>query len=193
MEKQLSIQTNPGIRSLYFIWKKVPLTMKVFLACLFCSVSMLYASDSYAQRVRVELGSSRMSVGEVLKEIESQSDFDFFYNNSHIDLEREVSVPAERSDIFSVLDAVFSGTDVNYAVLDRKIILSTEVPSRRPVQQSAEIKGRIVDQNGEAVIGATVRESGTSNGTISDFDGNFTLNVASASASLEISYIGYET
>ncbi|WP_308777705.1 TonB-dependent receptor [uncultured Bacteroides sp.] len=167
--------------------------MKVFLACLFCSVSMLYASDSYAQRVRVELGSSRMSVGEVLKEIESQSDFDFFYNNSHIDLEREVSVPAERSDIFSVLDAVFSGTDVNYAVLDRKIILSTEVPSRRPVQQSAEIKGRIVDQNGEAIIGATVRESGTSNGTISDFDGNFTLNVASASASLEISYIGYET
>ena len=193
MEKQLSIQTNPGIRSLCFIWKKVPLTMKVFLACLFCSVSMLYASDSYAQRVRVELGSSRMSVGEVLKEIESQSDFDFFYNNSHIDLEREVSVPAERSDIFSVLDAVFSGTDVNYAVLDRKIILSTEVPSRRPAQQSAEIKGRIVDQNGEAVIGATVRESGTSNGTISDFDGNFTLNVASASASLEISYIGYET
>ena len=50
--------------------------MKVFLACLFCSVSMLYAADSYAQRVRVELGSSRMSVGEVLREIESQSDFD---------------------------------------------------------------------------------------------------------------------
>ena len=54
--------------------------MKVFLACLFCSVSMLYASDSYAQRVRVELGSSRMSVGEVLKEIESQSDFESGWN-----------------------------------------------------------------------------------------------------------------
>lgn len=58
--------------------------------------------------------------------------------------------------------------------------------------QEGKVRGRIVDATGEPVIGATVREQGTSNGTTTDIDGNFTLDVA-PNANLEVSYIGYQT
>ena len=54
---------------------------------------------------------------DILKEIEEQSDFDFFFNNKHVDLNRRVSVSADKSNIFSVLKEIFSGTNVKYSVL----------------------------------------------------------------------------
>ena len=60
------------------------------------------------------------------------------------------------------------------------------------VQQSDVVKGQILDANGEPIIGATIKVQGTSNGTISDIDGNFSLD-AKENAMLEISYIGYKT
>ena len=61
------------------------------------------------------------------------------------------------------------------------------------VQQSVVVKGQVVDQNGDPVIGASVVEKGTTNGMITDVDGNFSLNVSSANSSLEISFVGYKT
>lgn len=69
---------------------------------------------------------------------------------------------------------------------------SGEAPSVQSVLQNRTISGKIVDSKGEAIIGANVMEKGTTNGTITDFDGNFSLNV-SAKAVLQISYIGYKT
>ena len=58
------------------------------------------------------------------------------------------------------------------------------------VQQTITVKGQVLDSNGEPIIGANVLEKGTTNGTITDMDGNFTLNVRS-NATLVVSYIGY--
>ena len=96
-----------------------------------------------------------------------QTDFDFFFNNRHVDLNRVVSVSANEKDIFKVLDQVFAGTDVTYSVLDKKIILSTEVKS---AQEGATVTGKIVSVDGEAIIGATIVVKGTTNGTVTDFD-----------------------
>lgn len=60
------------------------------------------------------------------------------------------------------------------------------------VQQTGTITGKIIDSNGEAIIGASVVVKGTSNGTITDIDGNFTLTVP-VKAILTVSYVGYET
>lgn len=167
--------------------------MKLFIFYLFCSIGLLRAADSYAQNATITLHVHEVTVADVLKQIEDISDFDFFYNNRHVDLKRQVSVSAEKSSIFKILDEVFAGTDVHYKVIDRKIILSTEI---EPLQQGwggINIHGRVFDQNGNPVIGATVMESGTTHGAITDVDGNFVLSVASDKARIEVSYIGYIT
>ena len=77
----------------------------------------------YAQTAMVSVEPQNVP-REVLKDIEKQSDFDFFYNNNQIDLNRRVSVSSRNSDIFNVLDQMFAGTNVSYSVLDKSIILS---------------------------------------------------------------------
>lgn len=169
--------------------------MKLFIFYLICSIGILQASGTYAQNLRILLNTGgRTTVGDILEQIESSTDFDFFYNNSHVDLNRQVSIDEQESDIFTILDEVFNGTEVQYTVLDKKIILSTELePSVSNIQQQSNIaKGKVVDINGEPIIGATVMEKGTSNGTVTDIDGNFSIETKS-NASLEISFVGYKT
>jgi len=171
--------------------------MKLSVLFFVGSLGVSYASGTYAQTAMVSVESQNATVGEILKDIENQSDFDFFYNNNQIDLNRRVSISSRNSDIFNVLEQVFKGTNVTYSVLDKNIILSTKETSRHnsspEVRQAAKmVKGKVVDVQGEPIIGATVLEEGTTNGTVTDFDGNFMLNVSSENAKLDISYIGYK-
>lgn len=172
-------------------WRKISSVTNLLLCGMFIPIGILHASESYGQRVMIDLTAKNMTVKEVLEQIESQSDFDFFYNNAHIDLNRQVAVPDNGEELFAILDDVFKGTGVKYVVMDKKIILSTDTETTSPVQRKQKISGRVVDVSGEPIIGATIKEKGTSNGTISDFDGNFVLEVSSSV--LEISYIGYQS
>lgn len=166
--------------------------MKLSIFLILCSISLVQATNSYAQKATVNLEMRNQTVKEVLDEIENQSEFSFFFNIRHVDLQRKVSVVTEKSDIFKVLDTIFTGTDVHYSVVDRKIILSTEKQETPVVQQKDKvIVGIVKDSSGEPVIGANVVEKGTANGTITDIEGRFSLNVTSSEAVLIISYIGY--
>ena len=100
--------------------------MKLFVLFLICSLGLTYAADSYAQTAVVNVEAQNKTVGEILKEIENQSEFGFFFSNKHIDLNRRVSVSSRNSDIFKVLEQVFEGTNVKYSVLDKKIVLTTK-------------------------------------------------------------------
>ncbi len=177
-------------RSPHTSGQKIPLAMKLLFFYLFCSAGILPAAGSYAQSAQITLEAEEATVAEVLKQIEENSDFNFFYNNAHVDLERSVSISAKNSDIFTVLDEVFANTDVHYTVLDKKIILSNKAESQSTTQQKKVIQGKVTDANGEAVIGANVREAGTNNGVITDMDGNFKLTVSSGSE-VQVSYIGF--
>lgn len=164
--------------------------MKLLVFLLLCSIGLAQATDSYAQKVTVNLEMRNQTVKEVLDEIEEQSDFSFFFNIKHVDLHRRVSVVAKKSDIFKVLETVFAGTDVHYSVVDKKIILSTEKLIAQQNKSEKKITGVVKDQNGEPVIGANVSVKGTTIGTITDIDGNFTLEVPDK-AQIHVSYIGY--
>ena len=153
---------------------------------------MFVTVGAFAQSSTITIKAKKMTVSEVLKLIEAQSDYDFFYNNAHVDLNREVYVSATNSDVFAVLDKVFNGTNIKYKLVDKKIILTTENVESSDSKQTKQVKGRVVDVAGEPVIGATIKELGTSNGTITDFNGNFVLKVGGAST-LEVSYIGYKS
>ena len=170
---------------------KIPLAMKVFIFYLFCSIGILQAAGTYAQTARISLDVNQETVANVLRQIEDASDFDFFYNNTQLDLQRRVSVSMQDSDIFRILDEVFAGTDVRYTVLDNKIILSNKLEGQQAGQQQRNtIQGRVTDTAGEPIIGASVREEGTTNGVITDMNGSFRLT-AGAGSKIHVSYIGF--
>ena len=101
-------------KSLVLTLKKIPLVMKLFFIFMISSISLLHASGSYAQTARISLDTKNQTVQNVLEQIESKSNFSFFYNNRHVDLNRKVSVSVDDADIFKVLDVIFSGTNVGY-------------------------------------------------------------------------------
>ena len=192
MKNYCNLQNLQAGKLFMFLAKKIPLGMKLFLLTLLCSIGMLQAAGSYAQNARISLHVEEETVADVLVQIEELSDFDFFYNNTHVDLNRRVSVSADNSDIFAILDEVFAGTDVRYTVLDKKIILSNELDGMQQTLQGNVIRGKVVDAGGEPIIGANVLEIGTTNGVITDANGGFSLKV-SDNAKLRISFLGYIT
>ena len=127
MQNYFSIQFLCVVKSLWRVSNKIPLSMRLLILFLVCSIGLCYASDSYAQKTLISIDVHNQRVEDILKEIEEQSDFDFFFNNKHVDLNPRVSISVDRSNIFSVLMEVFAGTNVRYSVLDKKIILSVEV------------------------------------------------------------------
>ena len=146
----------------WFTLNKIPRVMKLYIFLLFCSIGLAQAANSYAQNATVNLKMQNQTVQTVLDEIENQSEFSFFFNTKHVDLNRKVSIDAENSDIFKVLDHIFSGTNVKYSVVDKKVILSTELVLQPSVSQNKKtVSGIVKDENGEPIIGANVIEKGT--------------------------------
>ena len=159
-----------------------------FLA-LFLFVGTTYATESYSQNMRVTVVSSSITTGQVLSEIEDQTDYLFVYDVNEVNLDRNVNVRAENRPVSEVLDEVFEGTDVDYAMEGKNIMLMKRSKKETPasVQQTSEntIQGVVTDANGEPIIGANIMIEGTT-----DFDGRFTLDVPE-NATLQISYIGF--
>lgn len=172
---------NPRRKQIFRIMR---ITTFLLAVCVFCS----YAGNTNSQNARVSLHMNQAQIDEVLNEIESQTDYLFIYNNQ-VNVNRKVSVKAESKPVYEVLDELFGDSDISFAMEGTHIVLSKE---NEPTvqQQSLTISGTVADSNGDPVVGANVLEKGTSNGTITDLDGRFTLSVE-PNAVLKISYIGY--
>ena len=152
------------------------------------------AEASYTQSARISIEMNNATGEEVLKEIEAKSEFYFLYNNKLINVDRRVSVDVDAENIESVLQNLFKGTDVVYRIADKQIVLSRKDLAQNTVvdgiQQSKVVTGTVVDPTGMPVIGANIMVKGTTNGTITDMDGNFSLE-ADKDAILVVSYIGF--
>jgi hypothetical protein len=145
-------------------------------------------SSSYANEHRMSISVKEGTFYDVVKQIEKQSDFLFFYKNEEINDARRVSLVAKNKSLFEILDELLKDQGLGYRIIDRHVIITKAPPSVK--QQGVPISGTVVDVNGEPIAGANVVEKGVSNGTVTDKDGKFALSV-SANATLQISYIGY--
>ncbi|SMO42369.1 TonB-linked outer membrane protein, SusC/RagA family [Saccharicrinis carchari] len=165
--------------------------MKITLLLMLGAIFSLQASNSYSQNTRITVRESNTTVRDVLKVIEDKSEFYFAYNNKLIDVERQVDVDVEKEKISTVLDQLFRGTDVTYAILDRQIVLSS-AKAMSGVQQAGQrtITGKVRDKLGEPVPGASIMVKGSTMGTITDMDGNYSLSEVPANATLVFSFIG---
>jgi TonB-linked SusC/RagA family outer membrane protein len=151
----------------------------------------LVALDLDAQ-THIELGANNITVKELIGAIETQTDFLVLFRNNDVDVSRTVGLKNRNGNLSAILDEAFISTDIHYEFRNQYIVLSNSKSENRGSQQTnRRITGTVTDPNGEAIIGANIKEKGVAtNGTITDAGGNFILNV-SPEATLVVSYIGY--
>ncbi|MCM0343756.1 TonB-dependent receptor, partial [Bacteroides fragilis] len=138
---------------------------------------------------------TNVSIESVLRELEKQSEYTFFYNDNQVKLNKKVSINVSDAPIETVLNEVFKNSGYTYKIVDNQIVVSTVTAAAKDVQavqqqKQRKITGVVKDAMGEAIIGASVVEKGNpTNGTITNIEGEFTLNTAGKE--LQITYIGY--
>lgn len=165
--------------------------MKITTLILFIFAGTAFATETYSQVMKVTVMADKISTGKVINEIEKQTDYLFVYNVNEVNLKRTVQVNAENKSVAEVLNKVFEGTDIYYAMEGKNIMLMSKAKENSSVQQTEnKIKGIVKDTNGEPIIGANITVKGQSIGTITDIDGRFILE-ASTNALLQVTYIGY--
>lgn len=163
----------------------------------FCAFSVM-ATTANSQKAKVSIKSQNVALVKVLNEIEHQTNYLFVYPKG-VDVNRRVSVNANDATVEKVLHEIFNGDNISYKLEGNYIILtkgsdsngSAEVRSVSSQQQNkVKISGKVVDERGEPLIGVSVKERGTSNGSITDMNGQFSLSVTPG-ATLHLSYVGF--
>jgi len=145
------------------------------------------------QSVKITIKMKDVPVKEILKEIEKQSNYFFMYDSRNIQSDRKVTINAVNKSLFEILTQLFSGTDVSFVFEGKHIVLSKSNRETRTAENgsSKNISGVVKDEAGMPIIGATISLIGTSNGSVTDINGSFTLNGIAENSTIHIAYLGY--
>ncbi len=151
------------------------------------------AINSYALNTQLTVLENEIELADLFEKIENESDFYFFYSNDQIDRHQKVTVNLDNKTIFEILDNVLADTNIAYHVNNRVINLSISENEELDQQTSMKtVKGTVTDNLGDPIIGAYIIEKGTSNGTITDKSGNYSI-IVSPNSILTFSYISFLT
>jgi len=191
------------IRNLPFLnLCKKNLKIKLIIFLLFSFLGVHASPNSKPDLLTLRL--EKVSIENVFAEIEKISEYRFLFEASQVLVEREITIIVEKKKISEVLDVLLDGLEITYRINGRQVILlktksntidpqafqSNSVPIKQMFQQS--VTGVVLDKTGLSIPGVNVLEKGTSNGTLTDFDGNFTIEVP-GDAILVFSFIGFKT
>ena len=143
---------------------------------------------SWAQNLQLKL--NNVTVKKAMSELKQKSGYSFVYEASDVDTNKKVNIDADNAN--DAIDQILKGQDVTYEIQGKSIVISKKNAGKAAKGKKQRVTGTVLDNNGEPVIGATVMEKGTKNGTITDMEGNFVLETAPG-AELDISYIGYKS
>ena len=157
--------------------------MRALCLSLFLSVSL-----SLFSQITVTVENTPLRAA--LKKIEQVSDYKFFYNEKLAGLDQAVTFSVSNATIAQTMQKVLAGKELTYKMESDNVVvlLHKEAVS----QKTKTITGTIVDSSGEPVIGASIVVKGTTNGTITDVDGNYSLSNVPENSTVSISYIGYQ-
>jgi len=177
----LFIAQNRNVLKILMIMK---LTTFFLLVCILSA-----AAKGYSQQARFDLTLRNASIQELFLEIEKQSEFNFFYKDDQIDLNRTVSIEANNSLIGEVLNDALAHAEVSYTVVDKVIVITP-----KEVQQGIQVTGTVTSAStGETLPGVSIAIKGTVTGVISNASGVFSISVENSDAVLIFSYVSHIT
>lgn len=168
-------------------------TAATLALCLSMSMS------TFGQNQVIHLTQNKATVSSIIKAIEKQTKMSVDFSQNTINLNKTVNLKSKSLSLGEIMNQILSGNGaLSYKIVDRHIIIVKGeqrcVQSTQTTQQGSgkhKIAGCVFDNNGEPIIGASVVEQGTKNGTVTDIDGNFVLNCSKENATLSVSYIGF--
>lgn len=161
------------------------LTMLFFLQLPFGGIN---AKAQTVINKRITFGADGTMLKDAFQQIEKLSDVSISYNNSLLDDKRKVNIAKAERSLGETLDLLLKGTTCTYkAAGERNILIIAKTQDR------GGIKGKVVDEQGQPLPGATVKIPGAGATTISGVDGSYTLNIVPGSYTVEASFISYET
>lgn len=165
---------------------------KLFRALL---ILLLIAVPVQWAAAQLTLSTPRTTLGTVIKQIQSQSKYQFFYNDKLSTVTVE-PLKVKDASLEQVLNTLLKNKDISYKIEENIIYLSEKENSNSLQQQSGKertITGQVVDAKGEPLIGVSILVKGTTDGAITDLDGNYKIMTKSNNPVIVYSYIGYKT
>ena len=175
--------------------KNLEYRIKILLFSLFLFVPFLTNATAQSEIV-ISLDFANAPLSEVLNEISRQTSLSMVYNAKDVDPNRKVTIHANREKLSKVMTDLLKNTNTTYSVRDNHLVVysTKETPTVHSTMQQKQrtIKGTVSDEYGEPLMGVSVLVQGTTTGTITDIDGNYTLEILNDEAVLEFSYIGYQ-
>ena len=168
--------------------------MKLSIILLAVSFVQVFATTTYSQKAKINLDLKNTMIKDVLANIENQSEFYFLYSPKMINDKKKVDIRVSNKSIDLVLKQLFADSNADYIVLDRQIVISDKTQIAPFIQaniKQIEITGKVTDEDGNAMPGVNVSEAGTSNGTVTDLGGVYSISVTDENAVLNFSFIGY--
>lgn len=199
---------NKNTLSNHFLIKKDDLKtllkiMRICIIFLFVFSFQMMAINSNAQDAVIELKTNSLTVGQLISEIEKQTDYLVVYSSREVNTNQKVNIRITSDKVSNYLDEAFTGTEIRYEFENNYIVLAKRVRRnsneiaeliRTNQKQTRTITGSVTDETGLPVIGATiVVKENPSHGTVTDIDGNFILVDITENAIIQISYVGMIT
>ncbi|MHA7944947.1 SusC/RagA family TonB-linked outer membrane protein [Formosa sp. 3Alg 14/1] len=180
--------------SLYKL-EKIDLKMRLSILLIFTTFFTLQAREFYGQNTKVSLELNNVTIRHFIDQVESTTDFRFVYKVNDVNLDRIISVSANEEEIVKVLERIFKNTtttfnfsrELIYLVQNKTVAITNKAKAIQNI-----INGKVFDNNGLPLPGVTVLEKGTNNGTTTDFDGAFVINIQNSNSILVFSHLGYK-
>lgn len=181
--------------------KNRKLTKAMKLSLIFVIAGLMQVSATvYSQGTKFTFHVNNERVVDVLRDIEDQSEFRFFYQREQVDVERKIDLNVTDQTVEQILTQLFREQAVEFNVRQDNLILLKPVGTTDDMllgiqnqQQGKTVTGIVTDEKGEPIPGATIVLKGTTTGTITDMDGNFTLSGVPEDATLAFSFVGMKS
>lgn len=180
--------------------KKLLLTMKLTVLILMISTASLLANNGYSQNTMLSINVKECTLGELIEQLENQSEFIFVYYNDAVNLDLKVSVNVKNQTVDKILDSVFKGTNNTYKIYDRQIAIGKKDSRGKEIypvikempQQTRAITGTVTGTDGAKLPYTTVVIKNTNIHSITDENGEFSLgDVPQGTVTLVVSFVGY--
>ena len=151
---------------------------------------MLFLNFSFETYSQITMNVKELSLRASLKKVELVSNYRFFYNENLPELNQKISLNVKDATIDQTMKQLLDGMELTYTHEHENVIVLVR-KTQQSKQSTKKITGTIVDEHGNPIVGASITVKGTSNGTITDLDGRFSLEIPLGTTQLWASYIGY--
>ena len=173
--------------------------MRIFTLFIYVGITLVY-SNSSLEETKIDIEVNSVSIAEFFVEIQNSAEFIFFYKDNVLEINKKISLKMKKAKLSTILDKAFLDTTLSYTINGKQVVVKrtpektiiTKLDRKQLATQEKRVNGNVFDNFGEPLIGANIIIQGTTVGTLTDFDGKYTITVNDG-AVLIFSYIGMTT